>query len=147
MMDREEARAHFSDYLDDELTDELRLAFEQALEADELLRKEFRSFRKTVQSLSGLRMTAPPPEFARKVERRIQRRSRGRFFREQRILMRVPFEWFSFVIILILLVLYMTVMLEGKKVRKPQGKPPATKQLKQAPSSAPHSLPSPTSEH
>lgn len=144
MMDRDQAAALFSDYLDDELDAETRQAFEQALEADEELRKEFRSFRKTVQSLSGLRVTAPPPEFARKVERRIQRRSRGRFFREQKVLMRVPFEWFSFVIILILLVLYMTVMLEGKKVQKAKGKPPPSGQLKKAPSPASKApLPSP----
>ncbi|MBW2733992.1 MAG: hypothetical protein JRH20_16515 [Deltaproteobacteria bacterium] len=143
MMEREQARSHFSDYLDEDLSDELRLAFEQALEADDELREEFHSFRMTVKSLSSLRLTAPPPEFARKVERRIQRRSHGRFFRDQRLLMRLPFEWFSFIIILLLLVLYMTLMLDIKRVEKAGKKPPGVeKKLKKAPTSAPTSSPS-----
>ncbi|PIE18862.1 MAG: hypothetical protein CSA65_03940 [Proteobacteria bacterium] len=118
-MDRQSAKELYSDYLEGELDATQAAEFEAFLEQDETARAELAAFEKTLSSLYGLRakVPAPPPDLANKVERRIQRRSRGRFFSKstQKLLWRVPFEWISFIIILLLLALYMTTVLEGRK--------------------------------
>jgi anti-sigma-K factor RskA len=118
-MDRQSAKELYSDYLEGELDTAQVTELEAFLEQDEAARAELAAFKKTLSSLYGLRakVPTPPPDLANKVERRIQRRSRGRFFSKgtQKMLWRVPFEWISFIIILLLLALYMTTVLEGRK--------------------------------
>lgn len=118
-MDRQSAKELYSDYLEGELDAAQAAELEAFLEQDEEARAELAALKKTHSSLYGLRakVAAPPPDLANKVERRIQRRSRGRFFSKgtQKLLWRVPFEWISFIIILLLLALYMTTVLEGRK--------------------------------
>jgi hypothetical protein len=85
------------------------------LRADDVLRAEWEGFRKAMRSLSALPAEVPPAGFARQVERRIRQRSRGRFFADRRPA-RLPFEWFSFVLIVALLVLYLLTLAELPKV-------------------------------
>lgn len=115
-MNRDQARELLSDYLEGELPQRVSQELEALLAGDTQLRRELERLRKTLHSLSRLRALRPPPEFARRVERRIQLRSRGRFF-AHKLGGRLPFEWFSFVIILVLLTLYLMVVLEGRQVR------------------------------
>ena len=131
-MDRQRAKELFSDYLEDELEDAEKRELEAFLEQDPAAKAELEALKKTLSSLYGLRAKAPapPPDLANKVERRIRRRSRGRFFAQGsgRLLWRVPFEWISFIIILLLLALYMTTVLEGRKKKaQPAPRAPAGK--------------------
>jgi hypothetical protein len=145
MMDRARAQELYSEYLDGELDAETSRELEAFLAQDEQAAAELEKLRQTISTLSFMRTTAKPPaEFVSKVERRIRRRSRGRFFgNQQPLLMRLPFEWFSFIIILLLLALYMTVVLEGRQVKpdknENKGKAPASqpKRAKRPPASQP----------
>jgi len=126
-LNRDTARELFSDYLENELAADTRDRLETYLSQDAEARKELQDLRKTLESLGRLRGTVlAPAGFARKVERRIRRRSRGRFF-GQAAMARLPFEWFSFLIILVLLTLYFLLMVRGRRdpVLSP-GQQPAT---------------------
>ncbi len=118
-MDRQRAKDLYSDYIEGELDAAEEAELEAYLETDDIARAEVEAMRKTLSSLFSLRASAPPApaNLAKKVERRIQRRSRGRFFSQdsQKLLWRIPFEWISFIVILLLLALYMTTVLEGRK--------------------------------
>jgi predicted anti-sigma-YlaC factor YlaD len=120
-MDHRAAQDLFSEYLEGELAPEEQAKVAEHLQGCEECRKELETFRHTLRSLSGLRPLPPPDNFARKVQQRIHRRSRGRFFGGERIIQRVPFEWISFVIIIIMLVLYMLMMEQQKKLAPAPG--------------------------
>jgi len=114
-MERQRAQELLSDYLDDELSDPDRLQVERCLQQDPGLREDLDGLRRTLDSLSRLGQTPPPSEFARKLEGKIRLRSRGNLFSARRA-MRLPFEWFSFVIIIALLTWYLMVVLENRRV-------------------------------
>jgi anti-sigma factor RsiW len=129
-MDHTTAQSHFSDYLEGELSAEERRDLEKHLEGCNECKTELQDFKTTVHSLSGLYKLPVPDDFGNRVERRIRRRSRGRFFANESILFRLPFEWISFVVIMLLLALYI-FLIEGRSVREvsPE-KPPATQPTK-----------------
>ena len=70
----------FSAYLEDELDSDERAAFEAELAADGSLRESFDEFKSTMQVLVGLGREQAPDDFTDRVQRRIRKRSRGRFF-------------------------------------------------------------------
>lgn len=113
-MDRDAAKELFSDYLEGLLSAEQRDALESYLERDESARAELEALRRTLAKLSRLPAPPAPSGFGGKVERRIRLRSRGRFFAE-RVPFRLPFEWFSFVIIMLLLTLYLLLVFEMRR--------------------------------
>lgn len=117
-MEQKEARRLFSDYLEGQLPDAARRELEAHLALNEQARAELSALRKTLQSIAQLAPQQPPEEFAHQIERRISIRSRGRFFAE-RIATRVPFEWFSFIIIIVLLTLYLMLVLQGRRIVPP----------------------------
>jgi predicted anti-sigma-YlaC factor YlaD len=116
-MDHQAAQELFSDYLEGELTEEQRGELIVHLDGCADCREELDSLRQTLRSLSGLRPLPPPDNFARKVQQRIHRKSRGRFFGQDRVLLRIPFEWISFVIIILMLAVYMLLMQSQVKLR------------------------------
>jgi len=105
-MDHDAAKELFSAHLDGELEQKQEEELSAHLEECETCRQEFEELRQTLRSLSGLHKLMPPEEFVSKVQQRINRRSRGRFFGRENLLTRIPFEWISFVIIILLLMLY-----------------------------------------
>lgn len=109
-MDHEEAQIQFSDFLEGELSTEETAQLREHLKGCPECQAELDDLRQTLSSLSGMRRVPPPPDFLGKVQQRIRRRSRGRFFSPERLLNRLPFEWISFIIILIMLVVYMYTM-------------------------------------
>lgn len=117
-MDHQSARELFSDYLDGELSGEQGSELEAHLRTCADCQRELDALKQTLGSLGQLAPVTPPPEFVRKVQQRIRRRSRGRFFAEESVLSRIPFEWISFVIIILMLVWYF-MLLQGTQV-KPQ---------------------------
>lgn len=132
-MDHQIVKNLFSDYIDGELSDEERALVHQHLEECDSCRIEFESFSKTINSLSGLHDLSLPSDFSKKVETTISRRSRGRFFGEGKFLHRFPFEWVSFVIILLLLALYIFVVDDNKNIKTgPQKSPKVTNSVEKA---------------
>jgi anti-sigma factor RsiW len=112
-MEHGAVQERFSDYLEGELSAEERAEVASHLEGCASCRGELEAFRQTLRGLSGLKSLPPPDGFVGKVQQRINRRSRGRFFSAERLLFRIPFEWVSFVIIILMLVLYI-LLLEGQ---------------------------------
>jgi anti-sigma factor RsiW len=121
-MDHQSAIELFSEYLDGELPAEQAAELEAHLEKCETCREELETLRKTLRGLAGLPPVPPPDQFARKVQQRIRRRSRGRFFGQESWLTRIPFEWISFVIIILMLLMYFMVIQEQvTRVKPDQG--------------------------
>jgi anti-sigma factor RsiW len=130
-MEHQSAKELFSQYLDGELPGGQASELEAHLADCVSCREELETLRKTLHALAGLPSVAPPTEFAQSVQQRIRRRSRDRFFAPERLLTRIPFEWISFVIILLMLVMYYMVI---------QGQ---VTQVKPAPDAGGHRLISP----
>lgn len=99
-MTADTARDRFGDAIDGTLPAEERRAFEAALEADEALREEFESYRAIVRGVSAIAprvagaepgpetdaggaAAEPAPSLVPKVQERLRRRSKGRFFRDR----------------------------------------------------------------
>jgi anti-sigma factor RsiW len=105
-MDREQARQMFSRYHDGDLGDEERRELELFLEGDREAHEEWEAFRSTVEEVSGLHDLHPPNDFTRSIQQTIRRRSRGRFFSQQRPFS-VHFAFVSFVLILLFILVYL----------------------------------------
>jgi anti-sigma factor RsiW len=103
-LDPQAARdAQISAYLDDELDPDARAAFERDLAADPTLAAEVEELRGALGALHALRASPrPPDDFLRAVEGKINRRSRGRFFDQPEARMRVPYEVFAALMLVIL---------------------------------------------
>jgi predicted anti-sigma-YlaC factor YlaD len=119
MMEHQQAQELFSDYLDGELPPEEQEAFLSHLQCCAICQKELNTLKQMIHSLSGLPKVPVPHGFDRKVQQRIYRRSHGRFFRSESVFMRLPFEWVSFIIIIIMLVLYLFMIQNHMKSVSP----------------------------
>jgi anti-sigma factor RsiW len=138
-MDHQSAKELFSQFLDGELPSDQVKELEAHLEQCDTCRAELEALKKTLSSLAGLAPVPPPQDFGRKVQQRIKRRSRGRFFPDEHWIQRVPWEWISFVIIMLMLVMYyMLIQAQAPQV-KPEQAP--TSQPSSQPTSAPASQP------
>lgn len=137
-MDHEEAQVLFSDFLEGELSAQEVAQLKEHLGDCPDCQAELDDLRQTLSSLSGMKRVPPPPDFLGKVQQRIRKRSRGRFFTPERLITRIPFEWISFIIILIMVVVYMYALQGDMKDVRPAPDPEApAKHLKHQPPSEP----------
>jgi predicted anti-sigma-YlaC factor YlaD len=136
-MDHQSAKELFSQFLDGELPSEQVKELEAHLDQCDTCRTELEALKKTLSSLAGLAPVPPPQDFGRKVQQRIKRRSRGRFFPDEHWIQRVPWEWISFVIIMLMLVMYY-MLIQAQVNVKPEA--PASMPASQ-PTSQPASQP------
>ena len=111
-MDREQAQELFSAYREGELSAEQGAAFESLLAADEQVRADYTLFCRALESLELLRQEPAPEDFVEKVQGRMRRRSGGKLFAARRgaFWTRVPYEFFSLILILIILAVYMLTL-------------------------------------
>ena len=79
-MTHDEAQALFTARHDGELDAVAAADFEDHLSSCASCRAEWQEFERALGEVSGLRVLAPPADFVRRVEKTIDRRSRGRFF-------------------------------------------------------------------
>ncbi len=137
-MDHEEAQVLFSDFLEGELSAQEVAQLKEHLGDCPDCQAELDDLRQTLSSLSGMKRVPPPPDFLGKVQQRIRKRSRGRFFTPERLITRIPFEWISFIIILIMVVVYMYALQGDMKDVRPAPDPETpAKHLKHQPPSEP----------
>jgi anti-sigma factor RsiW len=107
-MDHDRAKELFTRLHEEDLADQERAALERHLDECEGCRAEWESYRLTIDEVSGLLEALPPEDFTHSVQQKIRKRSRGRFFGEQR-----PFSiWFavvSFILILLFILAYLVL--------------------------------------
>ena len=109
-MDHQQASNEFSDYVDGTLAPREKAELERHLAACIQCRTELEGFRRTVGMLGRLKQSAPPG-FLPGIQQQIYRRSRGRFFGQRwKLFGRVPFEWVSLVMIIVMLVYYIITL-------------------------------------
>lgn len=83
-MTSEEARELFSEAFEDDLEEERKAAFFDALEADAELKAEYDDFIDTFALVGKIgEDVQPPPDLLRGVQERLRKRSRGRYYRDQ----------------------------------------------------------------
>ena len=123
----------WNDYIDGELSEADRAAFERQLEQDPDLRAEFERFRTTVAGLHAFPFEFAPPDFVSQVETRIRSRSKGRFFSENYLFRdRIMFEVIAIVMIIVMVAMYF--FSEAPKDRHIRGDAPAAPNLVVPPS-------------
>jgi anti-sigma factor RsiW len=109
-MDHQQAANAFSDYVDGTLAAREKTELEQHLAACIQCRTDLMSFRRTVGSLGKLRQAAPA-SFLPNIQQQINRRSRGRFFKQRwKLFGRIPFEWVSLAMIIAMLIYYIALL-------------------------------------
>jgi anti-sigma factor RsiW len=80
----DEAREHFSEAVEGELSPDERRAFDAALAGDPALREEFARFEGAVRGAKALGSVPPPPvDLVPGVQRKLRTRSRGRYYRDR----------------------------------------------------------------
>lgn len=101
-------------YLDAELGDEDAAAFEEALENDPEAKSELEQLRRVMSLVSTLPDVEAPPDFYEKVSKRIRKRQRFALDNNAWILISLPFQVLSIIVILTVAGLYMMAELEKK---------------------------------
>jgi anti-sigma factor RsiW len=109
-MNHEQARASFTCYHDGDLPDGALQEFEEHLAACPDCRIEWESYRRTVGEVSGLRMLAPPDDFATNIAQEIRRHSPRRVPGEQ-IFLGLRIALLAFLLIMLFVLVYLVHML------------------------------------
>jgi anti-sigma factor RsiW len=140
-MDREQAQELFSAYREGELPADQGAAFEALLKADEQVRADYSLFCRALESLELLRREPAPEDFVEKVQGRMRRRSGGKLFAARRgaFWTRVPYEFFSLILILIILAVYYLTLpvVRLSEERGQPSSPPASSSPEEPPSGTP----------
>ena len=105
-MDHQEAKELFTSYHDGELSDTQRAVLENHLSTCDECNAEWQAFQKLMAEVSGLMNLSPPKDVVRSVERKIHRRSRGKFFGRSKS-SNVQFALVSFILILLFMLAYL----------------------------------------
>lgn len=104
----DERDALFIAFLEGDLPEDRREAFEVELERDAQLRRDFESFAEIMGGVQSLPFEFAPPDFVDKVQGRIRRRSKGRFFAENFLYStRMPYEAIAVVMIAVMAAAWM----------------------------------------
>ena len=105
-MDHDRARELFTAYHDEELSSSEVEELESHLAACKECSEEWDTYRRTMEEISGLHKFAAPGCMTEAVEQKIKRRSKGRFFGEQRSFS-TQFAIVSFILILLFMLAYL----------------------------------------
>jgi anti-sigma factor RsiW len=106
--DIDERDAQFIAFLEGDLSEQEREEFEVELERDVALRREFDQFADIMNGMQSLPFEFAPPDFVENVQRRIRKRSRGRFFAENFLYnTRMPYEAIAVVMIAVMAAAWM----------------------------------------
>lgn len=107
----DQAQAQFLAYHDGDLSREEEKTLQAHLDECQDCKSEWEDYCATLGDVSGMFEIAPPEDFAERVKHAIGRRSRGRFFGEDRSLS-VSFAIVSFVLIVLFLLAYLFIAAE-----------------------------------
>ena len=104
----DDATSLFLSVHDGDVSEEQKTAFHAHLAGCENCRAEWEAYLLTLNEVSGMYPLAPPDEFAKRVKQVIGRRSRGRFFGDERSFS-LNFAIVSFVLIVLVLLAYLYI--------------------------------------
>ncbi len=104
----EEAKALFLSAHDGDLGAIEKQAFDEHLASCEACQEEWKAYLLTLDEVSGMYPLAPPDEFTQRVKQVIGRRSKGRFFGDERPFS-ISFAIVSFVLIVLVLLAYLFI--------------------------------------
>lgn len=108
MFELDERDLLFNAYFDGELTQAERVAFEARLEGDAAMRREYDAFLRVVGGVRALPFEFAPDDFVERVQSRIRKRSKGRFFADNYLnTSRVPYEVIALVMMVVMAAAYM----------------------------------------
>lgn len=113
-MNCEDARDQFLAYHDGDLSREEKAQLEAHFDGCGFCRADWDAYLRTLGEISGMFRVAPMDGFTQKVKRTIGKRSRGRFFPDDRKL-GVSFAIVSFLLILLVMLAYLW-MVSAKEV-------------------------------
>jgi anti-sigma factor RsiW len=105
-MNHQEAKDLFTNYLDGDMADAQRTELEAHLSACTECKEEWQTFKKLMSEVSGLMNLAPPRDVVRAVEKKIHRRSRGKFFGRPKG-SSIQFGLISFILVLLFMLGYL----------------------------------------
>ncbi|MBW2277934.1 MAG: zf-HC2 domain-containing protein [Deltaproteobacteria bacterium] len=105
-MDHDRAKELFTQYHEGDLSDEELAQLERHFDDCDECREEWETYRKTIDGVSGLLQMGAPDDFTHSVEQKIKKRSRGRFFGDQRSFS-MQFAVVSFILILLFILAYL----------------------------------------
>ncbi len=105
-MNHQEAKDLFTNYLDGDMADAERSALEAHLSTCTECKQEWQTFKKLMSEVSGLMNLSPPKDVVFAVERKIHRRSRGKFFGRQKG-SSIQFGLISFILVLLFMLGYL----------------------------------------
>jgi anti-sigma factor RsiW len=111
-LSHDEAQERFDRYREDDLPPDEQRAVAAHLEECASCREAYARFQRTMGLLSGLREKTAPDDFVDKVQGRIRRRSRGRFFaRPIDWASRLPYEVLSVVMLIAIVAIFLFIFL------------------------------------
>jgi predicted anti-sigma-YlaC factor YlaD len=119
-MDHESAKASFSGCYDEILSEEDRIALEDHLAECPECKKEWESFKLTLNSLSQLQMANPNEGFAEKVTLEIKRRGLFKLWNKPHFMV-LKTAFLSFILILFLILVYLTYVFLFSEPKQPTG--------------------------
>ncbi|MBN2716747.1 MAG: zf-HC2 domain-containing protein [Deltaproteobacteria bacterium] len=105
-MNHQEARELFTSYHDGELNENERTAVEAHLSECSECNTEWLAYKKLMTEVSGLMNLSPPKDVVGAVERKIHRRSKGKFFGRSRA-SNIQFALVSFILVLLFMLAYL----------------------------------------
>jgi anti-sigma factor RsiW len=108
-MDHERARASFTCHHDGDLPDGARRELEEHLAACQDCRAEWEAYQRTVGEVSGLRMLAPPDDFAANIAQKIRRHPHRRASGAQ-IFLGFRIALLAFLLIMLFVLVYLVHM-------------------------------------
>ncbi len=110
-MEHEQVQQLFSEYFEGDLAAAQRAEVESHLRGCAACQAEYEAFQRAMAPLNKLHKIPAPPDLTSAVPDLIARRSRGRFFGRKPLGERLPLEWLSLVMLLLLGGLYLLLKL------------------------------------
>ena len=126
-MEHKKAISFFTCYYDGDLSQTDKDWLEAHLADCHACRAEWEQYRDTTSEVSGLIQMPPPPDVVKSVERKIYKRSRGRFFGRDRG-NSIQFALVSFILVLLFMLAYLMLTAVNEIVLLDSGSPQGEKQ-------------------
>ena len=108
-MEHQKAESFFTGYYENDLNDSDLRWLEKHLESCDECKKGWDQYNRAMNEISGLLNVEPPSDVIESVEKKINKRSRGKFFGRQKT-GSIQFSLVSFILVLIFILAYLVLI-------------------------------------